>query len=248
MPIFARVFPRGSNRRGKKLAASTGLPLARTGIGSRRAIRPTAIRATDCRLFLYHLWKTAIPPPHACGGSAPRSFRSAVLRRFQRRNSESRAQAGAFTRSVLDFALDDANRLKNNLDSATDRHKLDEYLTAIRETEQRIEGAEQFYRRAYRLSKPTGIPHDFQQHARLMFRLRNRRLYSRLIPTRVRQRSTDCSRRPAKRRQLSAIRVKRQERASHDTSSPPPTRRADKSRKSTACTSPKVSPISCRRL
>ena len=66
--------------------------------------------------------------------------------------------------------MEDANRLKAGL-GYTDRHKIDEYLTAIRETEQRIEGAEQFAAALTDYQKPTGIPHDFQQHSRLMFDL-----------------------------------------------------------------------------
>jgi hypothetical protein len=86
------------------------------------------------------------------------------------KTSQDRAQRERYQKSVLDFALEDANRLKSSL-GYTDRHKLDEYLTAIRETEQRIEGAEQFAAALTDYQKPTGIPHDFQQHARLMFDL-----------------------------------------------------------------------------
>ena len=86
------------------------------------------------------------------------------------KTSQDRAQRERYQKSVLDFAMEDANRLKSSL-GYTDRHKLDEYLTAIRETEQRIEGAEQFAAALTDYQKPTGIPHDFQQHARLMFDL-----------------------------------------------------------------------------
>jgi hypothetical protein len=84
--------------------------------------------------------------------------------------SAQRAQRVRYQASVLDFAIDDANKLKKNL-GYTDRHKLDEYLTAIRETEQRIQGTEQFTAALTDYQKPTGIPHDFQEHARLMFDL-----------------------------------------------------------------------------
>jgi hypothetical protein len=86
------------------------------------------------------------------------------------KTSQDRAQRERYQKSVLDFAMEDANRLKRGL-GYTDRHKLDEYLTAIRETEQRIEGAEQFAAALTDYQKPTGIPPDFQQHARLMFDL-----------------------------------------------------------------------------
>src|SRR5262249_24919113 len=53
---------------------------------------------------------------------------------------EVRIKRDRYKRSILDFALDDANRLKANL-GFTDRRKLDEYLTALRELRQRIERA-----------------------------------------------------------------------------------------------------------
>src|SRR5829696_8545702 len=46
-------------------------------------------------------------------------------------------------RSVLDFVLDDARRIQRRLD-VRDRDKLDQYLTGVREVEQRIQKAEQF--------------------------------------------------------------------------------------------------------
>jgi hypothetical protein len=83
---------------------------------------------------------------------------------------EQRARRVRYQSSVLDFAMEDANRLKRGL-GYTDRHKLDEYLSAVRETEQRIQGTEQFAAALTDYQKPTGIPQDFQQHARLMFDL-----------------------------------------------------------------------------
>jgi hypothetical protein len=84
--------------------------------------------------------------------------------------AKEREQRQRYQKSVLDSALEDANRLKANL-GYTDRHKLDEYLTAIRETEQRLVGAEHSTAALTDYQKPTGIPHDFQSHARLMFDL-----------------------------------------------------------------------------
>ena len=67
--------------------------------------------------------------------------------------------------------------LKQSLGS-TDRRKLDEYLTAVREIETRIANAEKLSqkRRTCRNSRPaskspTGVPVDFAEHARLMFDL-----------------------------------------------------------------------------
>jgi hypothetical protein len=73
-------------------------------------------------------------------------------------------------RSILDFVSDDANRLKRNL-GTTDRRKLDEYLTAVRELEIRLQHSEQFAAALPDYSKPTGIPQDNEKHIRLMMDL-----------------------------------------------------------------------------
>jgi len=74
--------------------------------------------------------------------------------------------------SILDFVLGDANRLKNAL-GGTDRHKLEEYLTAIRDVESRIQsagpGAAPEKPEAANLAgMAAGIPADFVDHSRLM--------------------------------------------------------------------------------
>jgi Protein of unknown function (DUF1552) len=84
--------------------------------------------------------------------------------------TQNKEQRERYQKSILDFVQEDASRLKNNL-GYTDRHKLDEYLSAIRETEQRIESAEQFTAALTDYQKPTGIPQDFQKHSRLMYDL-----------------------------------------------------------------------------
>jgi hypothetical protein len=56
---------------------------------------------------------------------------------------EAAARRKLYRKSVLDFILDDARGLERSL-AANDRLKLDEYLTAVREIEQRIQRAEQF--------------------------------------------------------------------------------------------------------
>jgi len=82
----------------------------------------------------------------------------------------SKALREEYQKSVLDFVLDDARRLKANL-GYTDRRKLDEYMTAVREMEQRIEKAKEFSEVLPGYTKPTGIPKDYEQHVRLMYDL-----------------------------------------------------------------------------
>jgi hypothetical protein len=83
---------------------------------------------------------------------------------------KNRATRERYHKSVLDFVLEDANRLKWDL-GYTDRRKLDEYLTAIRDLEQRIEGAEKFAAAMPDYHKPNGIPKEFGHHMQVMFDL-----------------------------------------------------------------------------
>jgi hypothetical protein len=68
----------------------------------------------------------------------------------------------------LDFVAQDARDLQGRL-GAADRRKLDEYLTGVREIEQRIRMAQPVARVGQaRLVRPTGVPRDYQEHARLL--------------------------------------------------------------------------------
>ncbi len=81
-------------------------------------------------------------------------------------------KAGKLQGSILDEVLDQANSLRGQV-SGADRDKLDEYLSSVRETEQRV-------RRLNRQQKegapavpagarpPEGQPRDFRDYARLM--------------------------------------------------------------------------------
>lgn len=70
--------------------------------------------------------------------------------------------------SVLDFVAEDARDLGGKLGGA-DRRKLDEYLTGVREVEQRIQKAQpKVAVGAGHLVRPTGIPENYQDHARLL--------------------------------------------------------------------------------
>jgi hypothetical protein len=76
-----------------------------------------------------------------------------------------------YRRSILDFALEDAQQLRRRL-GMTDRRKIDEYLTAVREIETRIArfgGPDS--RPPGGASRPSGIPDQLPEHIRLMFDL-----------------------------------------------------------------------------
>jgi hypothetical protein len=72
-------------------------------------------------------------------------------------------------RSILDFVLDDAKALQKQL-THRDRDKLDQYLTNMRDIEQRIERAERFPETPDP-SQPTpdGIPGSYREHIAIMF-------------------------------------------------------------------------------
>jgi hypothetical protein len=74
-------------------------------------------------------------------------------------------------RSILDFVLDDASALQKEL-GQQDRRKLDEYLTGVREIEQRIERAEQFpVPEPPPIDLPEGVPSDYGTHMDLMLEM-----------------------------------------------------------------------------
>jgi hypothetical protein len=76
-----------------------------------------------------------------------------------------------YRQSVLDLVRDDARRLEGTL-GAADNRKLDEYLTAVRELEVRIEkarqSADQPRAKPDYPHPPAGVPKDYPEHVRLM--------------------------------------------------------------------------------
>lgn len=84
------------------------------------------------------------------------------------RSKEAAAKRSLYNKSVLDFVFDDAKRLGNNL-GATDRRKLDEYLTAVREIEQRIDRAQKFPPKVPAGVTPPEMFENYEEELRLMF-------------------------------------------------------------------------------
>ncbi len=71
--------------------------------------------------------------------------------------------------SVLDVVLEDARDLKQKL-GVGDQHKLEEYLTSVRELEKQIATAtNQPPQELPDYPQPEGIPSDYEQHIRLMY-------------------------------------------------------------------------------
>jgi hypothetical protein len=83
---------------------------------------------------------------------------------------EARLKRDRYRKSILDFAMDDARRLQRDL-GYTDRRKLDEYLSAVRDLEKRIERATSAAELPEGVSRPGGIPRSYEEHLKLMFDL-----------------------------------------------------------------------------
>jgi hypothetical protein len=71
-------------------------------------------------------------------------------------------------RSILDYVLADARSLDKRLDGR-DKAKLDQYLTSVREIEQRIELTERMPINNPSVDAPPGVPGSYEQHIALMF-------------------------------------------------------------------------------
>jgi hypothetical protein len=83
------------------------------------------------------------------------------------------------SKSILDRVKDDAQSIATKV-SATDRSKIDEYLTSVREVERRVEGMRKLQEKAedkasvrnkpvLAMDRPeNGMPEDLREHARLM--------------------------------------------------------------------------------
>jgi hypothetical protein len=85
-----------------------------------------------------------------------------------------RARNARLDQSILDLVSDDTKRLQRDL-GPTDRRKLDEYLTAVREVERQVQVGEKQAEAnnvvVPNMPKPEGIPLEFAEHAQLMFNL-----------------------------------------------------------------------------
>jgi hypothetical protein len=86
-------------------------------------------------------------------------------------DAETRARRVQYRKSILDFVRDDTRQLAGSLGSH-DRLKLDEYLSAVREIERRIQIAEKDDHPVKpAIEKPAGIPITLPDYAKLMYDL-----------------------------------------------------------------------------
>src|SRR4051794_12293256 len=77
---------------------------------------------------------------------------------------EAKVRQAKYRRSILDFVTEDTKKLESSL-GPTDRRKLDEYLSSIREVERQIDKAEKDNAHIDpKMDKPYGVPADFAEH------------------------------------------------------------------------------------
>lgn len=101
---------------------------------------------------------------------AERDPRLVFEKMFGSGNEKEDSRRRAYRKSILDFVMNDAKRLQQRLGS-TDRGKMEEYLTAVRDVEQRIERAEKFRKEVPEDKRPNGIPEGYGEHIRMMYDL-----------------------------------------------------------------------------
>lgn len=98
----------------------------------------------------------------------PRALFERMFGSGQPMTPEEKARQAKYRRSILDFVSDDTRKLQSTL-GPTDKRKLEEYLSSIREVERQIERAEKDNAQIDpKIDKPYGVPADFAEHFRMM--------------------------------------------------------------------------------
>lgn len=121
---------------------------------------------------------------YSCVYSSTMSWRSATQplpkevnpklifeRLFSNTPDEERIKRDAVRKSVLDFVKEDSRDLSNKL-GVSDKRKLDEYFSAVRDVELRIERAEKMppvQTPDYKV--PDGMPASYEEHVRIIYDL-----------------------------------------------------------------------------
>ena len=119
-------------------------------------------------------WRTPVTP--MTPEPNPRNVFERLFGNQDPRGQRQGQQRMSERKSILDFVLDDASHLRKEL-GKQDRHKVEEYISGIREIEKRIERMETFPTgkltnfQATDESIPGDIPKDHAEHIDVMFEL-----------------------------------------------------------------------------
>jgi hypothetical protein len=112
-------------------------------------------------------WRTATSPaPYEMN---PKAVFDRLFTQGSKRLSQATvAERDHYRKSMIDFVLEDAHRLRDRV-AKTDQRKLDQYLTGVREVERRIQNVTATVTLPDpSFARPAGIPEDFDEHLRLM--------------------------------------------------------------------------------
>jgi hypothetical protein len=85
-----------------------------------------------------------------------------------RDSQQARTRRAMFQKSILDFVSEDARKLSSRL-GKNDRRKMDEYFSAIREIEKRVELAHKTAPKLPDGTRPPEMFDSFEEHIKLMF-------------------------------------------------------------------------------
>lgn len=147
------------------LAAQTRLPSIELGLETNRS-GGSCDSGYSCAYSSNISWRNETQP-------MPKEItpRMAFERMFGTGDSTQRRKQNFVRQSILDVVRQDAARIMKRV-GPTDKRKLDEYFTSVREIELRIERSEQEDKRALPdLEVPFGRVEEFREHARLMYDL-----------------------------------------------------------------------------
>lgn len=148
-----------------RLADKTRLPSLELG-GEHGGMAGNCDSGYSCVYSSTMSWRSATQP-------LPKEVNPKIVfeRLFATKPDAERIKTDARRRSVLDFVREDSKDLEQRL-GANDKRKLDEYFSAVRDVELRIERAEKLPPvQTPDYKAPTGIPANYEEHVRLQYDL-----------------------------------------------------------------------------
>jgi hypothetical protein len=111
-------------------------------------------------------WRTPTTPNPAEGN--PRMLFERLFGSDAGEDAETRERRRRYSGSILDYVREDSQKLMGRL-GAHDQRKLDEYLFAVREIEQRVQKSAAQPQVDPGMAQPSDAPAEFSEHVRLMY-------------------------------------------------------------------------------
>jgi hypothetical protein len=151
----------------KKFASETRVPSLQIGCEDSRMVG-NCDTGSSCAYTNTISWKT---PDEPLGVETnPRSVFERLFGTVDPSlDPKTRAHRALYRRSILDLTRESTRSLETDLGPA-DRRRMDEYLTSVREVEERT-AANEKDERIPPIEKPSGIPFEYSEYVKLMFDL-----------------------------------------------------------------------------